>query len=265
MNAKSFQFSGLLGCAVMLASVTALAQDQNATFTFSAGTEYTTGRYGGDVDIEDLYVPLTATIDYGRTQFRITAPYLSVTAPEGTVILGPGGEPVPGTGEITTESGLGDIIGSFTVYDVINSRRLGLAMDLTGKVKFGTADADKGLGSGELDYTLRADFYKFFDQLTLLGSVGYKLRGEPSGVDLEDALMTSVGFNYKVTPETSAGLFFDYRESAISGNDSIQEISGFVSRRFNENWRFQFYALAGLTDSSPDWGAGIKIKRVVRQ
>jgi hypothetical protein len=138
MNAKSFQFAGLLGCGVMLAGVPALAQDQNTTFTFSVGTEYTSGRYGGDVDIEDLYVPLTATVDYGRTQFRLTTPYLSVTAPEGTVIYGPGGEPIPGTGDITTESGLGDIIGSFTVYDVINSRRLRVAMDLTGKVKFGT-------------------------------------------------------------------------------------------------------------------------------
>lgn len=265
MNAKSFQLAGLLGCAVMLASVTALAQDQNTTFTFSAGTEYTSGRYGGDVDIEDLYVPLTATLDHGRMHFRLTTPYLSVTAPEGTVIYGPGGEPLPGTGDITTESGLGDIIGSLTVYDVINSPRLRFAMDLTGKVKFGTADADKGLGSGEHDYTLQADFYKFLDQVTLMGSVGYKFRGDPAEVDLEDALMTSVGFNYKVTPETSTGLFYDYRESAIIGNESIQEVSGFVSRRFNENWRFQFYALAGLTDSSPDWGAGVKIKRVVKQ
>jgi len=265
MSAKSIRYTGLLACAVMLASVTALAQDQNTTFTFSDGTEYTSGRYGGDVDIEDLYIPLTATVDYGRTQFRLTTPYLSLTAPEGTVIYGPGGEPIPGTGDITTESGLGDIIGSFTVYDVINSRRLRIAMDLTGKVKFGTADADKGLGTGEHDYTLQADFYKFFDQLTLMGTVGYKFRGDPVDVDLEDALMTSIGFNYRVTPDTSTGLFFDYRESAIPGNDSIQEISGFVSRRFNENWRFQFYALAGLTDSSPDWGAGFKIKRVVKR
>lgn len=263
MNAKSFQYAGLLGCTLMLCSMSVLAQDQSTTFTFSAGTEYTSGRYGGDVDIEDLYIPLTATIDYGRMHFRLTAPYLSVTAPEGTVIYSEGGEPIPGTGDITTESGLGDVIGSFTVYDVINSRRLRLAMDLTGKVKFGTADADKGLGSGENDYTLMADFYKFFDQVTLMGSVGYKFRGDPSGIDLQDALLTSVGFNYRVSPETSTGLFYDYRESAIIGNDSIQEISGFVSRRFSQNWRFQFYALAGLTDSSPDWGAGFKIKRVV--
>lgn len=265
MNANSFRFTGLLGCVAMLASVTALAQDQNTTFTYSAGAEYTTGRYGGDVDIEDLYVPLTATLDHGRTHFRLTLPYLSITAPEGTVIYSAGGEPIPGTGDITTESGLGDVIGSFTVYDVIISRRLRLAMDLTGKIKFGTADADKGLGSGENDYTLQADLYKFFDQLTLMGTVGYKFRGDPSEIDLEDALMASVGFNYRVTPDTSAGLFFDYRESAITGNDSIQEVSGFLSQRFNENWRFQFYALAGLTDSSPDWGAGIKIKKVVKQ
>jgi hypothetical protein len=31
-----------------------------------------------------------------------------------------------------------------TVYDLIRNRRLGFAMDITAKVKFGTADIDKG-------------------------------------------------------------------------------------------------------------------------
>jgi hypothetical protein len=265
MNMKPLNVMSLLACVIILCSATALAQDGDARLTLSAGAEYTSGRYGGDADIEDLYVPLTATVDYGHLEFRLTVPYLSVTAPEGTVIIGPGGEPVPGTGETVTESGLGDVIGSMTIYDVIYSRQLGLAMDLTGKVKFGTADVDKGLGSGENDYSVRADFYKFANQLTLLGSIGYKVRGEPTGVDLNNALMASVGANYRITPIVNAGLFFDYRESAISGNDSIQELSGFVSRRFNENWRFQAYALTGFTDSSPDWGVGIQFKRILNQ
>ena len=74
-----------------------------------------------------------------------------------------------------------------TAYDVLNSERRGMALDLMGRVKFGTADADKGLGTGEQDFTVRADLYKYLEQFTLLGSVGYKFRGDPAGVDLENS------------------------------------------------------------------------------
>lgn len=262
MKLRTVQIVPLLGCVIMLHSATSAAQDNDPTITLSMGTEFTSGTYGGDVDIEDTYVPLTAKLDYGNVAFRLTVPYLSVDAPEGT-IFDPGGEPLPGSGAMNTESGLGDVIGSVTFFDVINSQRLGLAMDLTGKVKFGTADEDKGLGTGENDYTIQADFYKFVDQFTWLGSVGYKVRGDPTGIDLENVLMASLGGAYKFTPDVNAGLFFDYRESAINGSDSIQELSGFVSRRINEDWRVQVYALTGFTDSSPDWGAGLQIKRIL--
>jgi hypothetical protein len=162
---------------------------------------------------------------------------------------------------MTTESGLGDIIGSVTVYDVLRSSRMNIAMDLTGKVKFGTADEDKGLGTGKNDYTVQADVYKFMDDFTLLGSIGYRLRGDPEDIDLDNVLIASLGGIYWFTPDVSGGLFFDFRESAISGNDSIQELSAFVSRRISENWKLQFYALTGFTDSSPDWGGGIQVKR----
>lgn len=255
----------LLGCLIMFDGTEALAQDDDTRFTLSGGMDFTSGRYGGDVDIEEFYAPLTMTVESGRVGYRLTVPYLSVRAPEGTVIFDPGGEPVPGSGDIVTESGLGDVIGSVTLYDVINNRQLGFAMDLTGKVKFATADEDKGLGTGENDYSVQADFYKFADRLTLLGSMGYKFRGEPTGIDLSDTFMASVGGTYKFSTDVRGGLIFDYRESAISNGDSIQELTGFVSRRIGENWRFQVYAIAGFTDSTPDWGGGVQIKRTLQR
>lgn len=262
MKPKTAQIVPLFGCLIMLQSAATVAQDDDPMILLSMGTEFTSGTYGGDVDIEDTYIPLTAVVDYGSIGFRLIVPYLSVNAPEGTII-GPDGVPLPGTGELTTESGLGDVIGSVTFFDVVYSRRLGFAMDLTGKVKFGTADVDKGLGTGEIDYTVQADFYKFVDQFTWLGSVGYVFRGDPPAIDLDNAMKASLGGTYRFTPDVMAGLFFDYRESAIPGNDSIQELSGFVSRRLSEDWRIQVYALTGFTDSSPDWGAGLQIKKIL--
>jgi hypothetical protein len=264
MKMKQIFSTSFLCCVMLLQNVTLAADDYDSLFTLSTGVDYTSGSYGGDVDIEDFYVPLTATADYGRVAFRLTVPYLSVSAPEGTII-GPGGEPLPGSGEVTTESGLGDIVAGVTVYDVINSQRLGLAMDLTGKVKFGTADEDKGLGTGENDYSAQAQLYKFIDDFTLMGSVGYKFHGDPAGYDLENVLMASLGGTYRFTTDVSGGLFFDYRESAISGNDSVQELSLFVSRRVGDQWRLHVYGLTGFTNTSPDWGGGIQIKRIRRR
>ena len=53
MNMKSIQLMSLLGSLTMFASATAMAQD-DTTFSLSAGMEFTSGRYGGDVDIEDF-------------------------------------------------------------------------------------------------------------------------------------------------------------------------------------------------------------------
>ncbi len=236
------------------------AAADDVKITLSTGVDYTTGKYGGTEDIEDIYVPVTGNLTYGRLGIRLTVPYLSVRAPSGTVITDSSGNPLPGSGSRTTESGLGDIVGSLTLYDVIYSRDLGIAMDITGKVKLGTADETRGLGTGEHDYSAQVDLYKFFDQLTLLSSAGYKVRGDPTGLDLENVFLGSIGAIYKISPRNRFGLVYDYQESSFSGGKSIQELTGFVSQRLNDTWRVQFYALTGLSDSSPDWGIGVLLK-----
>lgn len=247
---------------LVLAATGANAQSSGISFKLSTGIDYTSGDYGGVDDIEDTYIPVTANVDYGRFGFRLTVPYLSVRAPSGTVITDPGGQPVPGSGASTTESGLGDITASVTLFDVIYNRDLGIALDITGKVKFATADEDKGLGTGEHDYSVHADLYKYLDELTLLASAGYKVRGDPSGIDLENVFMGSIGGIYSFTPETRGGLIYDFRESAFASADSIRELTGFVSQRINDDWRVQVYALTGFSDSSPDFGGGVLIKHL---
>jgi hypothetical protein len=189
-------------------------------------------------DIEELYVPFTFRAGFDRIGFRLTVPWLSVTGPEDTIITGPGAEPLPGSGATVTESGLGDVVGALTFYDL-------------------TADETRGLGTGENDYTLQLDAYRFFDKFSLQGTAGYRLRGDPPGVALNDVLLASVGAAYMASDNALVGMYFDYRESAISGTDDIQELSGFASFRLGSAWRMEVYAFTGLTDSSTDFGGGI--------
>lgn len=225
----------------------------------STGVEYTSGEYGGTETIEDLYVPTTFTVDFDKIEFRLTVPYLSVTAPEGTTITDPGGDPLPGEGAMTTQSGLGDVVGSVTFFDLYSDYERGLALDLTASAKLGTADHDEGLGTGENDYTVRFEGYKFYDNATLFGAIGYRFRGEPTGVNLNDVLIASAGGAWDVSDKSQLGVAFDYRESAVSEFDDIQELSGFASRKLNDTWVFDVYVFTGLTDSSPDWGVGMGV------
>ena len=242
---------------LVLTVMSATAQSGESVIRLSTGLEYTSGDYGGTEDIEDLYVPFTGLLNLDNVAISVTVPYLSVRAPSGTAVTGPGGEPVPGSGDTTTESGLGDVIASVTVYDVFLNVKSGVALDLVGKIKFGTADEEKGLGTGEEDYLLRADLYKFFDRFTLMGSGGYKVRGDPPGVDLQNGFLASVGGMYAIGNDVSVGLFYDYRESSLFDGDAISEASIFSSHHLGEKWNIQFYALAGFSDSSPDWGGGV--------
>ena len=145
------------------------------------------------------------------------------------------------------------------------SANLDFAVDITGAVKFGTADFDKGLGTGENDYSLYLDWYKWFDRFTLLGSVGYLIRGERDVIDLNNVFVASLGGSWPAGETSSLGLVFDYRESALEGYDDIQELMAFGSFELSEHWYLQLYAYTGFTDSSTDWGGGFTITTDVRR
>ncbi len=229
---------GVLGLA--MASPTA-AEDLEVGL--STGGGFTSGNYGSEYDIEETYVPVTVTATYGQVAVGLRVPYLSVTT--GT-----------DTGSIT-ESGLGDVSASVTVFDLLYSAESRLALDVSGVIKLGTADADTQLGTGENDFTVYLDAYKFFDNVTLLGTVGYRWRGEPPGTELDDVLIGSIGAAFFTENGAMYGGMLDYRESSIVDGDDVREARAFVTLPLNDTWDVEGYVFSGFTDSSPDWGGGV--------
>jgi hypothetical protein len=250
--------AALLAVANLMTPVGAWAE--GVGFAVETGAEYTTGDYGGDQTVEELYIPVTATLDLDRVAFRLTIPFLSVKAPELSLIDGPDGQPIVGDGPMTTSSGIGDVLVAVTVYDVLVSQGGELALDLTGKIKFGTADADDGLGTGEQDYVVQADWFGFFSRFTAMGTAGYSFRGDPAGYDLRDTFHVSLGGSYPMRDRLTCGAFFDYRESSVPASDAAQELTGWMSTVVGSRARADIYLIAGFGDSSPDWGAGFSFR-----
>lgn len=223
--------------------------------TLSTGINYSTGDYGQDQSTDILYVPLTGKWEVQDWVFRLTVPYVSVTGP-GNVVQGSGVVGTP-TRQRTTESGLGDVVAgaSRTIYE---NRGTGTAVDVTAKVKLPTADPDRGLGTGEADYFLAIEPAQQWGAVTLFGTLGYKLAGDPPGSDLNNVVFASLGFTAPVAPATSAGLSLDVQGRSSDASSSAQrEITAFASHRLSETWQAQAYVSRGLAEASPDWSGGL--------
>lgn len=230
----------------------------NGILKLTTGAEYITGNFGGTESVDQLYIPVTTRYTTKRYSFRLTIPYIRLTAPTGTV--GSDGVIIPGTGPIITESGIGDVIAGATYRDAFNTEaHSDVAIDFTAKVKFGTADEDKGLGSGENDYTIQTELYNFRDRLTLFGILGYKFRGDPPGVNLNDSMLALMGGNYRLSSAYRTGLDLYYQEALFSGADDPMELSAFLGYSLSKTQYLRSYLIKGFSDASPDWGVGVMI------
>jgi hypothetical protein len=252
----------LLGAVLVLSAIplAGLAENPPGNLRFSFGAEYATGEYGGNKSIDEWYLPVTGEYLTGSWLFRLTVPYIEVTAPAGTVVSGGRGGDfiVSGRGPRRTESGLGDIIAGVTYQDILGTEQsVGLAVDLSGDIKFGPADEDKGLGTGENDYTVQADVYKYLDAFTPYATLGYRFRGDPDGANLDNGWLYTLGTMYRVSDRVSWSADYYFSEASSSASDDAKELSAGLSYNVNERQRLLGYVIKGVSDGSPDWGVGV--------
>ena len=154
---------------------------------------------------------------------------------------------------------MGDIIAS-AGYAIVQSTDRSFGIDLTGRVKFGTADADKGLGTGKNDYGLTVDTHKSFDNWTVFGGIGWTKYGSSPYIQLKNGVNANVGASYKIDRQNSIGAYYYYHQKLVEGGASQSEVAAFWNHRISSALRLQVYALGGFADGSPDYGAGASIR-----
>jgi hypothetical protein len=246
-------FLGLLACNAYG------AESDAGRFSVSTGFDYSSGKYGTSSSTDILYIPVSVKYETDTARFKLTVPYLRISG-EGNVILAGVGSPVVigKTGMRMTDSGLGDVVASAFGTLIPEAGNLP-SIDLGVKIKFGTADETKGLGTGKNDYSLQADVTKTYDKLTAFATLGYKWVGDPPGFALNNVLYGTVGGAYKFATGTSAGILIDYRQAASPGQHDPQELTLYASHKLSPDLSLVVYIYSGFSDGSPDIGGGLQI------
>ena len=242
-------------------------QSVSADSGYSLGAEYSEGDYGTGETSSAWYIPFGWR--YGSDDFRasVTIPYLIVEgsstvtfdgrpiAPSGMGGMGGMGGGGGGSSSTTrTESGLGDIVLSGS-YQLLSETDASPWMEATAKLKLGTADEEKGLGTGENDYTLQLEAAKGM----FYGYAGYRVLGDTASVDYNDVSFAGAALSLSMGKTTSLSVEYYTEQASLDGMDDVQEASLSLGGEVSQKMNYSLYYVAGLSDSSADSVVGVNL------
>jgi len=255
-------------------SVVAGSEAADSQLSFSVGYEQTSGDYGLDNDTDITTVPFNLQYINEAWRFKLSVPFISVTG-DGSVIPGTNGviagdlTSIFGVGQsggtsstsvVETQSGPGDIMSSLS-YAFLPENQSNMFYEMTAEVKWGTASAEKFLGTGENDYSLSLfSMYERYDLKPFL-SLGYLVMGDSQVTDYNDVMFVTTGFMYQLNSKTLVSIAYDFQQTTIDGTDDGKTLSVYLNRVLGEKWSASAYLLNGLSDSVADTGFGLNLIR----
>lgn len=216
-------------------------------FSLSSNVDYGTGKYGGSETTDTLQIPVIGRYVTGPWAFKLAVPYIRITD---------SGSPASAA---RTESGLGDVVTSATYIVYKGKGADPWLVDVAPKIKFGTASRGKGLGTGENDYALQSAIEKTMGKFTASGTAGYKVNGDPPGVNLRNVFYGSLSGSYDFTAQSSAGLVLDQRQRASPTGAFHSKLTASYHHKLAKAWKFKGYVVKGLANGSADWGGGATV------
>lgn len=257
-------FAVLLAASAIAATPAAAQQVQSPAaiekvnpfgLSFSTGVDYSSGDYGLDEKTKILVVPFSLRATTGNLAFTASLPYLRIDGPGG-VVVGPGGEPLPGVPSAGgVRKGLGDLSLGAT-YTIPAETLGGLELGLGGRVKLPTASKQRQLSTGKTDFTVSADISYPMGTVVPFVNLGYRVLGDPDGFDLRNGPTASVGSTFQVGQAVLIASY-DYARASSALSEDSHEIFAGLSGPVTSGLTLTGYAVAGLSDGSPDFGVGL--------
>jgi hypothetical protein len=258
----------------LCAAASGVASAEERSWTFSAGVDYSHGDYGSGQDTTIVSVPFSASYGASRWRVGVTVPYVSVEGAPGVVpgstgAIGSGGAlssvtnpllgPTGPTGAAVLapeikEQGLGDVTVELGVTPYIGEN--GARIAFLGAARLPTGDEERSLGAGETVLSLAAGgAYPLDEAVSMYGALGYSSATD-SG---DDGVFANIGVEGRVRDGMLMGLSADWAEASIANAPERTQVTLYSAFDLNENVRLAAYALAGLSDTAPDAGAGLRL------
>lgn len=258
---------GLLGLSVWLVMALSVpgnlfaapASEKTDAWNVSSGASVVTGKYG--TGQRTTVTTLSDTVKYKGTagELGVTVPYL-IRSGNGVTA----GETSKAEGQTQTipshAQGLGDVQVKGTFY-LIPEGNVRPGVDLAGRIKFPTASADKGLGTGRFDVGLGPELFKRLTaRLVSFANLEVVFRDKPSGSTIKSVRLDgSAGVGYDFTKRFTGYASLATGTPSSSGTNSPVEVVVSGVYHMTKTISVQGFALAGLNNASPDVGAGASV------
>lgn len=228
-----------------------LAQDYNdIKQTVSLASYFSSGDYGEDADTDIYYFPVSYSAAKGRWGAQLTVPHLQVEG-VGNVLVNIGGVSRAVSGnQRERNSGIGDSTLAVT-YQMDPLSETSPFIDFRLDIKIPTADRNRGLGTGEADYSTQIDISQGYGDSVIFGTFGYTFRGKTDFyAGLEDSAYVQLGVARPIASQWNVGIFYDFREPASTFSPEIHELVPYFSFQISERWSFTGLTAFGFTQAS---------------
>ncbi len=276
-NSKRFKRMAVikfLFVAALVVPVCALGAESK--FSVGLGFDYATGDYGTDETTDSYSIPLI--VDYyptDRLDLEVQIPYLYQSS-SSTVTMGGmrfpvdggsaaagaagGGGGMPGNRrsvDVTdSQSGLGDITLTAGYSLIEEGERNPLVRPIL-YAKLPTADEEKGLGTGEFDFGGGLGLAKWFGNWSTYLEGMYVLPGSSAEFDPDNYWTYQLSTSYQLTERLRPGIALSGATAAFDGAPDALEATLKLNYWTSDRVSFGGYLLKGLSNGSPDYGAGI--------
>lgn len=240
---------------------TRLGLVKEGEFSLLTGLEYQEGDYGTTDSTSLWRIPIS--ISYRNTNFGFSASMpLLFAASDGDIIINsktsmPKMTMLPTSSRTGQQnvSGIGDVVVSGSYYFTPDFRNE-ISYRLTGIYKLGTADVNKGLGTGENDLSFEGGATKNIDEYALSGTLGYEINGDSPDFNYNDVLYGTVGLTRQLAMNKQLGSYLYYSQALTDVSDAPLEFSIFYSQPVAKTRDIYLFLSKGLSDGSPDFSIG---------
>lgn len=229
----------------------AFAQDySDIKQTVSIATYSSSGSYGEDTESDILYFPVSYSVNKGKWGAQLTVPHLQVEG-VGNVLVNIGGVKRAVSGnQLERNNGIGDSTLAVT-YQMDPLSETSPFIDFRLDIKIPTADRDRGLGTGEADYSAQVDISQNYGDSVLFGTFGYTFRGKTDFyAGLTDSAYVQLGIAKPFATRWNAGIFYDFREPASTFSPEIHELVPYFTFQISDSWSFTGLTAFGFTQAS---------------